>query len=83
MPFPEATTGTEDDRRMMDNLLAKLRAGDAEAAPRTRRRRRNHQKAEEEQSTISTPEEQVGGGNADNDDAQILAESLLKSLQSD
>lgn len=63
----EEATGTEDDRKMMDNLLAKLRSADAEpSVPRTRRRR---QRSEEE--------EQV------RDDDVQLAENLLKSLQSD
>ena len=60
-------TGTDDDRKMMDNLLAKLRSADAEPTV-TRTRRRRQQTKEEEQVR--------------DDDVQ-LAENLLKSLQSD
>ncbi|KAG0177062.1 hypothetical protein DFQ29_005302 [Apophysomyces sp. BC1021] len=35
----EATTGTDDDRNMMDNLLAKLRTGEAEVRTRQRKAR--------------------------------------------
>lgn len=65
----EATTGTDDDRRMMDNLLEKLRSGEAETTVRARRRR--HQRQEQVPPSPSEVE------------ADMLAQDLLKNLQSE
>lgn len=51
---------------MMDNLLAKLRSGEAETTLKARRRARR----------------QSGSGTPVSEDADVLAENLLKSLQS-
>lgn len=61
---------SEDDRRMMDNLLAKLRSGDAgetTSTLRARRRRNNH--------TAAPPIAMA--------DADRMAENLLQSLQAE
>ncbi|KAI9254347.1 hypothetical protein EDC94DRAFT_618559 [Helicostylum pulchrum] len=62
-------SGTEDDKNIMDNLLDKLRAGDLDTSvKRTRHERTNTSREKRMQKSESVA---------------ILAEDLLKSIQSD
>jgi hypothetical protein len=65
----QAATGTDDDRRMMDNLLDKLRSGEVEA--RTRRR----QKPRRNETGDAKPEQVL-----DEMDTTVSALDLLNSL---
>lgn len=62
-------SGTDDDKNIMDNLLDKLRAGDLDTSvKRTRHERTNTSREKRMQKSESVA---------------ILAEDLLKSIQSD
>ncbi|KAI7869247.1 hypothetical protein BDF14DRAFT_1951245 [Spinellus fusiger] len=75
--FVEGITGTEDDRKMMDNLLAKLRTGESEV--RTRRPDRSQKT---KGSIRLMPALRSSESNATLSSIPS-AEALLKSLQSD
>lgn len=68
----QAATGTDDDRRMMDNLLDKLRSGEVEA--RTRRRQKPRRNETGDAST-GKPEQVM-----DDMDTTVSALDLLNSL---
>jgi hypothetical protein len=69
----QAETGTDDDRRMMDNLLDKLRSGEIEA--RTRRRQKPH-RTESGGDAATSKREQV----LDEMETTVSALDLLNSL---
>ncbi|KAI8143924.1 hypothetical protein BJV82DRAFT_609883 [Fennellomyces sp. T-0311] len=70
----------EDDRRMMDNLLEKLRTGESENRQRRERRRRNQQRLQQ-----PPLQEQVENGNELNDAMmnELSAEDLLNNLRAE
>ncbi|OAD77064.1 hypothetical protein PHYBLDRAFT_158061, partial [Phycomyces blakesleeanus NRRL 1555(-)] len=72
----EATTGTEDDRKMMDNLLAKLRTGESEV--RTRHARRAGRSREVQDNSDVMPALRPS---TSTQPGALSAEALLRSLQ--
>jgi hypothetical protein len=68
----QAETGTDDDRRMMDNLLDKLRSGEVEARTRRRQKPRRTESAD---TSTAKPERVL-----DEMDTSVSALDLLNSL---
>ena len=82
----------EDDRRMMDNLLEKLRSGETENRQRRERRTRQQRRMLQQQdgSLPSPSSEEEARRKRDNDDdeddflmTEISAADLLKNLQAE